>query len=84
MNTVAPASADQTSAASNAMKRVSAPAHSAPSSATINPCVWCSGSTCSNRSSRRQRHASSSDVTVAASAAWVRRTPLGRPVVPDV
>ena len=48
--------------ASNGMNRASAPAHSAPSSATMSPCVWCSGSTCSSRSSRRQRHASSSDV----------------------
>ncbi len=84
MNSVASANPSQTAAASKGANRTSAPAQSAPSSATMRPCVWCRGSTCSRRSSRRQRQASSSAATVAASAAWLRRTPFGRPVVPEV
>ena len=69
MNSVASPNASQIAAASNGAKRTVAPIQRAPSNATISPCVWCSGSTCRSRSSRRHRHASSSAVTVAASAA---------------
>ena len=88
MNTVTPSAASakrsQIGAASNGAKRASAPAHSAPSAATTRPCVWCSGSTCSRRSSARHPQAVSSDASVAATAACESRTPLGRPVVPEV